>query len=92
MDGFEAEHILVEGDIIYPVRNNIKNNTSRGFVLKLMMGDAVPAWSANFKLNVNEFKSQCGDLNVQTDPEFNTAKVEGTYADGTEFSFDFCKE
>ena len=47
-------------------------------------------FSANFKLNVNEFKSQCGDLNVQTDPEFSTAKVEGTYADGTEFSYDFC--
>lgn len=49
-------------------------------------------FKSNFKLNINEFKSQCGDLNVQTDPEFNTAKVEGTYADGTEFSFDFCIE
>lgn len=47
-------------------------------------------FSADFKLNVNEFKSQCGDLNAQTDPEFDTAKVEGTYADGTEFSYDFC--
>lgn len=46
-------------------------------------------FKADFKLNINEFKSQCGDLNVQTDPEFNTAKVEGTYADGTEFSYDF---
>ena len=49
-------------------------------------------FKADFKLNINEFKSQCGDLNAQTDPAFNTAKVEGTYADGTEFSYDFCIE
>lgn len=45
---------------------------------------------AKFKLVENIYKSQSGDINVQTDPEFSTAKVEGTYEDGTEFSFDFC--
>lgn len=46
---------------------------------------------ANFKLNVNGFKSQQGDKEyMQELPDIptNTANLSGTYADNTEFSFD----
>lgn len=46
---------------------------------------------ANFKLNVNGFKSQQGDKEyIQELPDIptNTANLSGTYADNTEFSFD----
>ena len=45
-------------------------------------------FSAKFDLNTNIFKSQQGDINVAA-PAASTVAVEGTYADGTEFSFDF---
>ena len=90
LTGWTTEYTLSEGDVITPPKSNVRNNNSRGWVVMVKLDDLTPAWNANFKLNVNEFKSQCGDLNVQTDPEFSTAKVEGTYADGTEFSYDFC--
>lgn len=89
-DSWLTEYTFGAGDSIVPSKNRVTNNNSRGWAIQVKLDDAVPGWTANFKLNVNEFKSQCGDLNVQTDPEFNTAKVEGTYADGTEFSYDFC--
>lgn len=44
---------------------------------------------ANFKLNINEFKSQSGDI-AETLADGTSVKVDGTYADGTTFSFDFC--
>lgn len=46
---------------------------------------------ANFKLNLNTFKSQQGDKEyMQELPDIptNTANLSGTYADNTEFSFD----
>lgn len=46
-------------------------------------------FSADFKLNINEFKSQSGDI-AETLADNPTVKVDGTYADGTNFSFDFC--
>lgn len=46
-------------------------------------------FSADFKLNINEFKSQSGDI-AETLADESSVKVDGTYADGTTFSFDFC--
>lgn len=46
-------------------------------------------FSADFKLNINEFKSQSGDI-AETLADGTSVKVDGTYADGTTFSFDFC--
>ena len=46
-------------------------------------------FSADFKLNINEFKSQSGDI-AETLADGNYVNVDGTYADGTTFSFDFC--
>ena len=79
---FEADDYVVIGNALRFTANYYYGNC-----YKMTFG--IP-FKSNFKLNVNEFKSQCGDLNVQTDPDFNTAKVEGTYEDGTEFSYDFC--
>lgn len=55
--------------------------------LTLITGD-IP-FSADFKLNINEFKSQSGDI-AETLADGSSVKVDGTYADGTTFSFDFC--
>lgn len=44
-------------------------------------------FSADFKLNVNEFKSQKGDLNP-TPTEFETVNFAGTDGDGNAFSYD----
>lgn len=46
-------------------------------------------FTADFKLNINEFKSQSGDI-AETLADGSSVKVDGTYADGTTFSFDFC--
>ena len=46
-------------------------------------------FSADFKLNINEFKSQSGDI-AETVADGSSVIVDGTYADGTTFSFDFC--
>ena len=46
-------------------------------------------FTADFKLNINEFKSQSGDI-AETLADGTSVKVDGTYADGTTFSFDFC--
>ena len=46
-------------------------------------------FSADFKLNINEFKSQSGDI-AETLADGNYVNVDGTYADGTTFSYDFC--
>ena len=44
-------------------------------------------FSANLKLNVNEFKSQTGDLNPKP-TEFETVNFAGTDGDGEAFSYD----
>lgn len=89
-DSWLTDYTFGASDSIVPAKNRVMNNNSRGWAIQVKLDDAVPGWNANFKLNLNQFKSQCGDINAQTDPDFNTAKVEGTYADGTEFSYDFC--
>lgn len=85
---FVTEHTFAADDyVLISPALRFTANYYYGNCYKMTFGTP---FTADFKLNVNEFKSQCGDLNVQTDPEFSTAKVEGTYEDGTEFSFDFC--
>ena len=58
----------------------------KGVELKIQLGQPL---NANFNLAINTFKSQQGDINVAA-PDASTVAVEGTYADGTEFSFDLC--
>lgn len=45
-------------------------------------------FSADFKLNINTFKSQQGDI-AETVGKMPAVNVDGTYADGTEFSYSF---
>lgn len=45
-------------------------------------------FTADFKLNVNEFKSQVGDIATGSDIAGSTATIAGTFDDNTEFSYE----
>lgn len=66
--------------------NNLPANRYASALFALLPQAAI---HADFKLNINEFKSQSGDI-AETLADNPTVKVDGTYADGTTFSFDFC--
>ena len=66
--------------------NNLPANRFAAALFALLPQEAI---HADFKLNINEFKSQSGDI-AETLADGSSVKVDGTYADGTDFSFDFC--
>ena len=66
--------------------NNLAATRSAAALFALIPQEAI---HADFKLNINEFKSQSGDI-AETLADGSSVKVDGTYADGTSFSFDFC--
>lgn len=68
--------------------NGLKGTMNNYYVIAYNFQFGTP-FSADFKLNINEFKSQSGDI-AETLADNPTVKVDGTYADGTNFSFDFC--
>ena len=68
--------------------NGLRGTANNYYVIAYNFQLGTP-FSADFKLNINEFKSQSGDI-AETLAEESSVKVDGTYADGTTFSFDFC--
>lgn len=68
--------------------NGIRGTANNYYIMAIQFLLGTP-FSADFKLNINEFKSQSGDL-AETLADGTSVKVDGTYADGTTFSFDFC--
>ena len=77
---------LTENSYIYQGASRFRANYYFGTAFKFQLGTP---FSADFKLNINEFKSQSGDI-AETLADGSSVKVDGTYADGTTFSFDFC--
>lgn len=57
------------------------------FRLTFKVGDPATGYTQTVKLNINEFKSQTGDLNP-TPTEFETVNYAGTDGDGNAFSYD----
>ena len=78
-------YTVQEGDKLVMGKGTISNTWYYGGKISITAG--IP-FSASFTFNINIFKSQQGDINVAA-PATSTVAVEGTYADGTEFSFDF---
>lgn len=68
--------------------SGLRGTTNNYYVIAYDFQLGTP-FSADFKLNINEFKSQSGDI-AETLADGSSVKVDGTYADGTTFSFDFC--
>ena len=77
--------LMTENSYIYHKPAKFRANYYFGTALKFQFGTP---FSADFKLNVNTFKSQQGDI-AETVAEMPEVKVDGTYADGTEFSYSF---
>lgn len=77
---------MTEDSYIYQGPTRFRANYYFGTAFKFQLGTP---FSADFKLNINEFKSQSGDI-AETLADGSSVKVDGTYADGTTFSFDFC--
>lgn len=69
------------------LNGGLKGTVGNYYVIAFQFQLGTP-FSADFKLNVNEFKSQQGDI-AETVAEMPEVKVDGTYADGTEFSYGF---
>lgn len=86
-DSWLEKYTLTSEDVIVPPKNRLTNNTSRGWGIRVQLDDLVPGWSSSFKLNVNTFKSQQGDINVAAAAS-STATFAGTFSDNTEFSYD----
>ena len=78
--------LLTENSYFYQNPVKFYANNYFGTAWKFQFGTP---YSADFKLNINEFKSQSGDI-AETLADGNYVNVDGTYADGTTFSFDFC--
>lgn len=76
--------MIADGDTLV-----ISTNQSVGAHKEYYIHFAVIPYENAFDLAVNTFKSQQGDINVAV-PDASTVAVEGTYADGTEFSFGLC--
>lgn len=84
---FVTEHTFAADDyVIISPALRFTANYYYGNCYKMTFGTP---FSSNFKLNINEFKSQQGDI-AETLADNPTVNVDGTYADGTTFSFDFC--
>ena len=83
----EKTHVFAADDLV--IYNGALKFTANYYWGKWVTWEAYPSFSADFKLNINEFKSQSGDI-AETLADNPTVKVDGTYADGTTFSFDFC--
>lgn len=80
-------YTIASGDKLTVAPNvSLRKNRNLAALCKITVGTP---FKSNFKLNVNEFKSQQGDI-AETLADNPTVNVDGTYADGTEFSFDFC--
>ena len=77
---------MTKDSYIYHRPAKFRANYYFGTAMKFQLGTP---FSADFKLNINEFKSQSGDI-AETLADGTSVKVDGTYADGTTFSFDFC--
>lgn len=82
---FRESITIDEGDVLQMPLVLIRKDRTAGVMFKFTSGTP---FSAKFDLNTNIFKSQQGDINIAA-PAASTVAVEGTYADGTEFSFDF---
>lgn len=92
----EDGHPIEETDkvVLNPVwhlsylNGGLRGTVGKYYVMAYQFRFGTP-FSADFKLNINEFKSQSGDI-AETLADGSSVKVNGTYADGTNFSFDFC--
>lgn len=69
------------------LNGGLKGTVGNYYVIAFQFQFGTP-FSADFKLNINTFKSQQGDI-AETVAEMPEVKVDGTYADGTEFSYSF---
>ena len=69
------------------INGGIRGTVGNYYVIAFQFQFGTP-FSADFKLNVNTFKSQQGDI-AETVGKMPAVKVDGTYADGTEFSYSF---